>query len=80
VSRPVRVSPTTPKPPSVCLPQPHRPFDHLVVAKERIYAGFARALRHGGVLFVGGTEAILKPQALSLQVLGPGLYARVGWA
>jgi chemotaxis protein methyltransferase CheR len=49
-------------------------------AKERIYAGYASALRPGGVLFVGGTEAILKPQALSLQVLGPGLYARVGRA
>jgi chemotaxis protein methyltransferase CheR len=66
---------------------PDGPFDLIAcrnvviyftdAAKERIYASFARALRVGGVLFVGGTEAILKPQALNLQVLGPGFYRRL---
>jgi chemotaxis protein methyltransferase CheR len=46
-------------------------------AKERIYQGFANALRPGGILFVGGTEAIMRPQAFGLQVMGPGLYRRV---
>ena len=46
-------------------------------AKERIYAGFVQALRPGGVLFLGGTEVILKPHATQLAVLGPGFYRRV---
>ena len=46
-------------------------------AKERIYAGFVQALRPGGVLFLGGTEVILKPRAVQLAVLGPGFYRRV---
>lgn len=45
-------------------------------AKERIYQGFASALRPGGILFVGGTEAIMRPQGFGLQVMGPGLYRR----
>lgn len=45
-------------------------------AKERIYQGFVGSLRSGGVLFVGGTEAIMKPQALGLTLLGPGFYKK----
>jgi chemotaxis protein methyltransferase CheR len=45
-------------------------------AKERIYQGFVDSLRPGGVLFVGGTEAIMRPQALGLQVIGPGFYRK----
>jgi chemotaxis protein methyltransferase CheR len=45
-------------------------------AKERIYQGFVGSLRSGGVLFVGGTEAIMKPQALGLTVLSPGFYKK----
>jgi chemotaxis protein methyltransferase CheR len=45
-------------------------------AKERIYAGFTAALAPGGVLFVGGTEAIMRPQALGLTVVGPGFYRK----
>src|SRR5919202_853926 len=65
---------------------PRGPFDliacrNVVIyftepAKERIYQGFVDALRPGGVLFVGGTEAIMKPQALGLQVFGPGFYRK----
>ena len=46
-------------------------------AKERIYAGFVDALGSGGVLFVGGTEAIMRPQALGLSILAPGFYRKV---
>lgn len=45
-------------------------------AKERIFAGFVAALRTAGVLFVGGTEAIMRPQAHGLSVIGPGLYRK----
>jgi chemotaxis protein methyltransferase CheR len=66
---------------------PSGPFDLIAcrnvviyftdAAKEHVYAEFVRALRPGGVLFVGGTEAILKPNQLDLQVLGPGFYRKV---
>jgi chemotaxis protein methyltransferase CheR len=45
-------------------------------AKERIYQGFVNSLAPGGVMFVGGTEAIMRPQALGLKVLGPGFYRK----
>src|SRR5579864_7248220 len=45
-------------------------------AKERIYQSFVESLKSGGVLFVGGTEAIMRPQALGLTVLGPGFYKK----
>jgi chemotaxis protein methyltransferase CheR len=47
-------------------------------AKERIYQGFVASLRPGGVLFVGGTEAIMRPQTVGLTVVGPGFYRRDG--
>ncbi len=63
---------------------PRGPFDlvscrNVVIyfteeAKERIYQGFVNSLRPGGILFVGGTEAIMRPQALGLKVVGPGFY------
>jgi chemotaxis protein methyltransferase CheR len=65
---------------------PRGPFDlvacrNVVIyfteqAKERIYQGFVDALRPGGILFVGGTEAIMRPQSLRLSVLGPGFYRK----
>jgi chemotaxis protein methyltransferase CheR len=65
---------------------PRGPFDlvacrNVVIyftedAKERIYQGFVDALRPGGILFVGGTEAIMRPQTLGLQVVGPGFYRK----
>jgi chemotaxis protein methyltransferase CheR len=45
-------------------------------AKERIYQGFVNSLRPGGILFVGGTEAIMRPQGLGLSVMGPGFYRK----
>jgi chemotaxis protein methyltransferase CheR len=46
-------------------------------AKDRIYENFVAALAPGGVLFVGGTEAIMRPQSLGIKVLGPGFYRKV---
>jgi chemotaxis protein methyltransferase CheR len=45
-------------------------------AKDRIFAGFVNALRPGGLLFIGATEAIMKPQPLGLKGLGPGFYQK----
>jgi chemotaxis protein methyltransferase CheR len=68
-------------------PYPSGPFDlvacrNVVIyfteeAKERIYQAFVATLRPGGVLFVGGTEAIMRPLALGLATLGPGFYRKV---
>ncbi len=65
---------------------PNGPFDliacrNVVIyfteeAKERIFQGFVRALRPGGVLFVGGTEAIMRPQSVGVSVAGPGFYRK----
>ena len=65
---------------------PNGPFDliacrNVVIyfteeAKERIFQGFVRGLRPGGVLFVGGTEAIMRPQTLGLSVTGAGFYRK----
>jgi len=45
-------------------------------AKDRIFEGFVEALRPGGVLFVGGTEAIMRPHAFGLSVIAPGFYRK----
>ena len=45
-------------------------------AKERIFDGFVARLGPGGVLFLGGTEAIMRPQVLGLSVIGPGFYRK----
>jgi chemotaxis protein methyltransferase CheR len=69
-------------------PYPSGPFDlvacrNVVIyfteqAKEHIFEEFVHALRPGGVLFLGGTEAIMRPQVLGLSVLGPGFYRKNG--
>jgi chemotaxis protein methyltransferase CheR len=65
---------------------PRGPFDLIAcrnvviyfteTAKVRIFDGFVAALGPGGVLFLGGTEAIMRPQALGLSVIGPGFYRK----
>jgi chemotaxis protein methyltransferase CheR len=47
-------------------------------AKERIYQKLVHSLRPRGVLFLGGTEAIMRPQSLGLSVTGPGFYRKDG--
>jgi chemotaxis protein methyltransferase CheR len=49
-------------------------------AKERIFQSFVDALGPGGVLFLGGTEAILRPQAVGLSMIGTGFYRKAGEA
>jgi chemotaxis protein methyltransferase CheR len=45
-------------------------------AKKHIYAGFAEALRPGGVLFVGGSEMIMRSQELGLRTNGTSMYQK----
>ena len=47
-------------------------------AKERAYRGFFRALRPGGVLFVGGTERLPDHRALGFELLRPFFYRKPG--
>lgn len=46
-------------------------------AKATLYRKFAEALRPGGILFVGGTEIVPRPQELGLQGVGLSFYQRV---
>ncbi|GIW17086.1 MAG: chemotaxis protein CheR [Tepidiforma sp.] len=45
-------------------------------AKAHIYAGFSKALRPGGVLFVGGSEMIMRSSDIGLKTAGVNLYQR----
>lgn len=45
-------------------------------AKVVVHQRLADALRPGGVLFVGATEAILRPGRFGLDAKGPGIYVR----
>jgi chemotaxis protein methyltransferase CheR len=46
-------------------------------AKTEVHGRLSAALRPGGLLFVGSTEAILQPRRYGLVLDGPGLYARL---
>jgi chemotaxis protein methyltransferase CheR len=46
-------------------------------AKDALYRRFAGALRQGGTLFIGATEAISNPRAFGLHAIVSGLYRRV---
>ena len=45
-------------------------------AKDQIYRGFFRALRPGGVLFVGGTERLSDHRAVGFDLLRPFFYRK----
>lgn len=45
--------------------------------KAHLYAKFSRALRPGGILFVGGTEIIFKASELELESVGVSFYRRL---
>ena len=45
-------------------------------AKERIYEGFFRALKPGGVLFVGGTERIATASKIGYECIQPFFYQK----
>jgi chemotaxis protein methyltransferase CheR len=65
---------------------PSGPFDLIAcrnvviyfteAAKARIFDGFVAALGQGGILFLGGTESIMRAQSLGLTVVGPGFYRK----
>jgi len=46
-------------------------------SKDLLYEKFSRALRPGGVLFVGGTEIIATPAKFGLQGAGVSFYKKV---
>lgn len=46
-------------------------------AKEALYNKFARALKVGGILFVGSTEQIFNPEDYGLRTFAPFFYERV---
>ena len=45
-------------------------------SKDALYAKFSKALRPGGVLFVGGTEIISGPAKFGLQNFGISFYKK----
>jgi len=45
-------------------------------AKQQIYAGFAKALRPGGFLFVGGSEMIMRSGDLGFRASSTSIYQR----
>jgi chemotaxis protein methyltransferase CheR len=47
-------------------------------AKAAVHQSLADALRPGGLLFVGATEAILRPARFGLMAEEPGMYVRAG--
>jgi chemotaxis protein methyltransferase CheR len=47
------------------------------VAKAYIYDGFAKALRPGGLLFIGGSEMIMRSSELGFKSAGTSMYQRV---
>ena len=47
-------------------------------AKDRLHNGFARALKDHGVLFLGGTEALLGFQELGLKRIHTSFYQKAG--
>lgn len=68
-------------------PYPHAEYDLILCrnvviyftddAKERIACRFLRALRPGGVLFVGGTERLSDHRALGFELLRPFFYRKL---
>ena len=46
-------------------------------ARVKLYEKFSRALRKGGVLFVGSTEQILTPERYNLQRFDTFFYEKI---
>jgi chemotaxis protein methyltransferase CheR len=45
--------------------------------KAQLYQNFAKALRLGGILFVGSTERIFNHTEIGLKIVSPFFYRRV---
>lgn len=46
-------------------------------AKEQVYHNFSKALKPGGILFVGSTEQIFNPQKYNLEVVDTFFYRKI---
>ncbi len=47
-------------------------------AKDEVFRKFHRALRPGGVLFIGGTEMMRKPKDMGYESLAVSFYRKIG--
>ncbi|NPV69501.1 MAG: protein-glutamate O-methyltransferase CheR [Firmicutes bacterium] len=47
-------------------------------AKERVFRGFCKSLKPGGVLFVGETETLFNPKIIGFEPVLPFFYRRAG--
>lgn len=45
-------------------------------AKQHIYQGFAKALRPGGLLFIGGSEMIMRSGEIGFRTAGTSMYQK----
>jgi chemotaxis protein methyltransferase CheR len=45
-------------------------------AKQHIYAGFAASLRPGGLLFIGGSEMIMRSHEMGFRTAGTSMYQK----
>lgn len=45
-------------------------------AKQHIYQGFAKALRPGGLLFIGGSEMIMRSNDIGFRTAGTSMYQK----
>ena len=45
-------------------------------AKSHIYQGFSKALRPGGLLFIGGSEMIMRSSEMGFRTAGTNMYQR----
>ena len=45
-------------------------------AKERIFRGFYKSLKPGGILFVGGSERLPNHEKIGFEILGPFFYRK----
>ncbi|MGH2633218.1 MAG: CheR family methyltransferase, partial [Tepidiformaceae bacterium] len=45
-------------------------------AKRHLYAGFANALRPGGLLFLGGSEMIMRSHDFGFRIAGTSIYEK----
>lgn len=45
-------------------------------AKQQIYSGFGKSLRPGGLLFIGGSEMIMRSHDLGFRTAGTSMYQR----
>ena len=47
-------------------------------AKQVIYSGFSKALRPGGLLFIGGSEMIMRSGDIGFRASGTSMYQKAG--